>query len=102
MFWVFSYNHVKMTPQIVSEYCSIQNYYPRKIIFSKLIRRGVIYYAGNSLPQIIFAELPMRGSSVSHYVDRLFWGYKKLLKKSNGNYFSLWGGNSRITPQKRF
>ena len=47
---------------------------PENLFFSKLIRRGVIYYAGNSLPQIIFAELIMRGSSVSHYVDRLFWG----------------------------
>ena len=42
--------------------------------FPELIRRGVIYYAGNFLPQIIFVELIMRGNSVSHYVDRLFWG----------------------------
>ena len=48
--------------------------YPRKIIFPELIRRGVIYYAGNFLPQIIFAELIRRGNSVSHYVDGLFWG----------------------------
>ena len=66
-------------------YRSIQNYYPRKIIFSELIRRGVIYYAGNCLPQIIFVELIMRGNSVSHYVDRLFWGGKKYSKNSNGN-----------------
>ena len=55
-------------------YRSIQDYYPRKIIISELIRRGVIYYTGNFLPQIIFAEVIMRGNSVSHYVDRLFWG----------------------------
>ena len=38
------------------------------------IRRGVIYYAGNFLPQVIFVEFIMRGNSVSHYVDRLFRG----------------------------
>ena len=38
------------------------------------LRRGVIFYAGNFLPQIIFVELIMRGNSISHYVDRLFWG----------------------------
>ena len=54
-------------------YRSIQNYYPRNFIFSELIRRGVIYYAGNFVPQIIFVELIMRGNSVSHYMDRLFW-----------------------------
>ena len=52
----------------------MQNYYPRKIMFSELSRRGVIYYAGNFLPHIIFAELIMRGNSVSHYVNRLFLG----------------------------
>ena len=41
---------------------------------SELIRRGVIYYAGNFLPQIIISELIMRGNSVSHYLDQLFWG----------------------------
>ena len=41
--------------------------------FSELIRRGVIYCAGKILPQIILSELIMRGDSVSHYVDRLFW-----------------------------
>ena len=56
------------------KYRSIQNYHPRKIMISELIRRGVIYHAGNFLPQIIFAELIMRGNSVSHDVDRLFWG----------------------------
>ena len=61
----------------------IQNYYPRNYIFSELIGRGVIYYAGNFLPQF-FLELIMRGNSVSHYVDRpVFWGVKKLLQKSN-------------------
>ena len=35
-------------------YRSIQNYYPRNFIFSELIRRGVIYCAGNFLPQIMF------------------------------------------------
>ena len=61
----------------VSNYRSIQNYYPRIFIFSELIRRGVIYYAGSFLPQIIFVELIMWGNSVSHYVDwPVFWGVK--------------------------
>ena len=42
--------------------------------FSELISRGVSHYAGNFLPQIISVELIMRGNSVSHYVERLFWG----------------------------
>ena len=54
---------------------------------SELIRLGVIYYAGNFLPPKIFVELIMRGNSVSHYVDRLFWGVKNHSKKSNGNSF---------------
>ena len=58
----------------MSQYRGIQNCYPRKIIFPELIRRGVIYYAGNFLPQIIFVELIMRGNSVALYVDPLFWG----------------------------
>ena len=62
------------------KYRSIQNCYPRNFIFSELVRRGVIYYAGSFLPQIIFAELIMRGNSVSHYVGRLFWGQKLLQK----------------------
>ena len=33
-------------------YCSIQIYYPRNV--SELIRRGVIYYAGNFLPPNYF------------------------------------------------
>ena len=47
---------------------------PEKNDFSELIRRGVIYYAGNFLPQIIWLNEIMRGNSVSHYVDQLFWG----------------------------
>ena len=62
---------------------------PEKLLyFSELIRRGVMHYAGNFLPQIIFVELIMRGNSVSHYVDRLFfWGGGgfNYSKKSNGN-----------------
>ena len=57
---------------VFSGYRSIQNQYPR--IFPEFIRRGVIYYAGNFLPQTIYVELVMRGNSVSPYVDRLFWG----------------------------
>ena len=60
------------------------NDYPRNLFFSDLIRRGVIYYAGNLLPLIIVLELIMRGNSVSHYVDRLFWGLN-YSEKSSGN-----------------
>ena len=38
----------------VSAYRSIQNYYPRNFIFSELIRRGVLYYAGNFYPNYYF------------------------------------------------
>ena len=52
-----------------------------EIYFSKLIRRGVVSYAGKFSPQMLFFELIMRGNSVSHYVDRpVFWG-KQLLRK---------------------
>ena len=81
-----------------SWYRSIQNNYPRKIMISELIRRGVIFYAGNFLPQINFVELIMRGNSVSHHVDRLFWGVKNYSKESNGNYF-LCGAISEL-PHK--
>ena len=61
---------------------------PEKLFFSELIRRGVIYYAGKFLPQIIFVELSMRGNSVSHYVDRLFWRQKITLENQIGiNFF---------------
>ena len=55
--------------------------------FSKLISCGVIYYAGNVFTPKYCVELIMRGNSVSHYVDRLFWG-KKLLQNLMGiNFF---------------
>ena len=66
---VAALNHRENAHTVVSKIIT-----PRLIIFSKLIRRGVIYYAGNFVPQIMFVELIMRGNSVSHYVDRLFWG----------------------------
>ena len=39
---------------------------PEKNIFSELIRRGAIYYAGNFLPPLIFVELIMRSNSLYH------------------------------------
>ena len=63
-------------------YRSIQNYYPRKFVFffSELIRRGVIYYAGNFLPQIISVELTC-GVILYHIMWIDCFGGKKLLQK---------------------
>ena len=74
---------------MIIPYRSIQNYYPRNFIFYELIRRGVIYYAGKFLPQIISFELIMRGNFILHHIMRIdqgFGGIKLLQKsKSNGN-----------------
>ena len=67
--WAYLRNRGCRNPQANAWYRSIQNYYPRIIIFYELIRRGVIYYAGKFSPQIISFELIMRGNSASHYVD---------------------------------
>ena len=60
----------------------------------------VIYYAGEFLPQIIIFGFFVRGNSVSHYVDRLFLGYKITPKNQMGMNFQR--GIFRITPQNRF
>ena len=80
-------NLLRLLTHLVAPYRSIQNYSPRKIMFSELISRWVIYYAGKFIPQIIFAELIMRGNAVLHYVDRLFFGGKITPKNLMGIHF---------------
>ena len=57
------------------QYRSIQNYYPK--CFSEFIRRGVIYYAGKFLPQIIRAARVQNEFAPEKFLNR----YEKRFEK---------------------
>ena len=46
------------------------NYYPRRILYFELIRRGVIYDAVIYLPRIIVLEIRVRRNSAACYVEK--------------------------------
>ena len=89
-----SETHELQWPQIVLIYAVVSKIITPETFCSELIRRGVLYYSGKILPQIIFIELILRGYSVSHYVVKI---YSKNLMGIN-----FQRGNFRIAPQNCF